>query len=77
MIVAGIDTLNKAVSKLTSVRDQSEWQTVLLEITTSEVKTIDCSVGVKKSPLQLSLWIGTLASDFYRIVKSVIMIKYA
>ena len=45
-IVVGIDTLNRAVSKLTSIRDQTEWRTVLLEITTSEVKTIDCSVSI-------------------------------
>jgi len=52
---SGIDTLNKAVSKLTSVRDQSEWQTVLLEITTSEVKTIDCSVGARILSLAFTL----------------------
>ena len=43
---AGIDTLNKAVNKLTTTREPHEWKTVLVEITTSEIKTIDCSVSL-------------------------------
>ena len=43
---SGIDTLNKAVNKLFAVREPSDWKTVLVEITISEIKTIDCSVSL-------------------------------
>eukprot|EP00794_Sanderia_malayensis_P007529 gene7529-8366_t len=38
-----IDALNKAVTKLLTVREPTNWKTVLVEITISEIKTIDCS----------------------------------
>eukprot|EP00794_Sanderia_malayensis_P007535 gene7535-8372_t len=40
---SGIDALNKAVTKLLTVREPTNWKTVLVEITISEIKTIDCS----------------------------------
>ena len=40
----GVDILNKAVQILSEGEPTSNWPSVLLEVTTSEVKTIDCIV---------------------------------
>ncbi len=53
---SGIDTLNKAVNKLFAVREPSDWKTVLVEITISEIKTIDCSVSLLLKHLYVIHW---------------------
>ena len=40
----GVDILNTAVQILSEGEPTSNWPSVLLEVTTSEVKTIDCIV---------------------------------
>lgn len=39
---SGVDLVNKAVAKLSEGQQTSDWSSVLVEVTTSEIKTIDC-----------------------------------
>ena len=42
---SGIDVVNRVVSRLSDGETSSDWPSVLVEVTTSEIKTIDCVVS--------------------------------
>lgn len=45
ILIVGIDVINKVVERFSEKETSTDWSSVLVEVTTSEIKTIDCVVS--------------------------------